>query len=87
LEHLRGVFSEQLSHRLSQRRRASNDSLVNPEMTDTSRQNSGNPTQTKIPRKVVKLKIDPKRKSETLDRFIPIGQQNLAQNSKTMGGK
>jgi hypothetical protein len=59
-------------------REASNDNLVNPEMTDDSKQNSGNPSQSKIPRHVVKLKIDPKRKEEYLDRFIPLGQRNLS---------
>ena len=49
-------------------REASNDSLVTPDLDmDNSRQNSGNPTQTKIPRHVVKLKIDPRRKKEEHD--------------------
>lgn len=68
-------------------REASNDSLVNPEMTDNSRQNSGNPTQTKIPRHVVKLKIDPRRKREehTIDINMGLNAMNGESRSKGVG--
>ena len=62
-------------------REAANDSLMSLNTPDGSaQQDSGNPTQTRVPRHVVKLKIDPKRKEKALDRFIPLGQQNLLNN-------
>lgn len=62
-------------------REAANDSLIGLNTPDESRQqDSGNPMQTKIPRHVIKLKLDPNRKEMALDKFIPLGQQNLMQN-------
>ena len=65
-------------------REASNDSLVTPELTNDSRQNSGNPSQAKIPRHVVELKIDPRRKEEhTID--INMGLNALNGESRVKG--
>jgi hypothetical protein len=68
-------------------REASNDSLVTPEMFDGSQQNSGNPTQMKVPRHVVQLKIDPKRKREehTIDINMGLNAMNGESRSKGAG--
>jgi len=66
-------------------REASNDSLVTPEMTDGSQQNSGNPSQAKIPRHVVKLKVDPKRKKEEHTIEINMGLNAMNGESRVSG--
>ena len=67
-------------------REASNDSLVTPDLDmDNSRQNSGNPTQTKIPRHVVKLKIDPRRKKEEHTIDINMGLNAMIGESRANG--